>query len=258
MSENRIYNGDCLEVLKELDASSIDLICTDLPYGVVNKGASAGKWDNIIPMEPLWEQFLRVTKENAAIVLFAQGMFTAQLMMSQPRLWKYNLIYAKNNPSGFLNANRMPLREHEDICVFYRKQPTFNPQMKQCSASAVVHSRGRLSNPITNNIYGKRIELPSKVRPEKCPTSILHFNKPHYKGQHPTEKPVDLCRWIVRSYTNEGDTVLDATMGYGTTGVAAALEHRGFVGIEKDAAYFEVAKKRIEEATATPKQGVLF
>ena len=143
MSENRIYNGDCLEVLKELDASSIDLICTDLPYGVVNKGASAGKWDNIIPMEPLWEQFLRVTKENAAIVLFAQGMFTAQLMMSQPRLWKYNLIYAKNNPSGFLNANRMPLREHEDICVFYRKQPTLNPQMKPCTVNDAVQSRGR-------------------------------------------------------------------------------------------------------------------
>ena len=258
MSGFTLLCGDCLDKLNEVSASSVDLICTDLPYGVVNKGASAGKWDNIIPMEPLWEQFLRVTKENAAIVLFAQGMFTAQLMMSQPRLWKYNLIWHKNNPSGFLNANRMPLREHEDICVFYRKQPTFNQQMKPCSANEVVHSRGRLSNPITNNIYGKRIELPSKVRPEKCPTSILHFNKPHYKGQHPTEKPVDLCRWIVRSYTKEGDTVLDATMGYGTTGVAAALEHRGFVGIEKDAAYFEVAQKRIEDAIATPKQGVLF
>ena len=258
MSGFTLLCGDCLDKLNEVSASSVDLICTDLPYGVVNKGASAGKWDNIIPMEPLWEQFLRVTKENAAIVLFAQGMFTAQLMMSQPRLWKYNLIYAKNNPSGFLNANRMPLREHEDICVFYRKQPTFNPQMKPCSVNDVVHSRGRLSNEITNNIYGKRVELPSKVRPEKCPTSILHFNKPHYKGQHPTEKPVDLCRWIVRSYTNEGDTVLDATMGYGTTGVAAALENRGFVGIEKDAAYFEVAQKRIEDAIATPKQGVLF
>lgn len=258
MNVDTLLLGDCIDKLNIIPSSSVDMICTDLPYGVLNKGASAGKWDNIIPMEPLWEKFLRVTKENAAIVLFAQGMFTAQLMMSQPRLWKYNLIWHKNNPSGFLNANRMPLREHEDICVFYKKQPTFNTQMKPCSPKDVIHSRGTLSNPITNNIYGKRVELPSKIRTEKCPTSILHFNKPHYKGQHPTEKPVDLCRWLIRSYTNEGETVLDATMGYGTTGVAAALEHRSFVGIEKDESYYAIAKKRIETARGTLKQGDLF
>ena len=253
-----LFLGDCIDKLKEIRSSSVNMICTDLPYGVVNKNSTAGKWDNIIPLEPMWEQFFRVSKEDAAIVLFAQGMFTAQLMMSQPKYWKYNLIWAKNNPSGFLNANRMPLREHEDICVFYRKQPTFNQQMKPCSSKDVVHSRGTLANPITNNIYGKRIELPSKVRTEKCPTSILYFNKPHYKGQHPTEKPVDLCRWLIRSYTNEGEIVLDATMGYGTTGVAAALEHRGFFGIEKDESYFAIAKKRIEDARVSPKQGDLF
>lgn len=252
-----IILGDCLDVLPSIPDGSIDCIIDDLPYGVTNRGSEAGRWDNVIPLDEMWKQFFRVAKEDAAIILFAQGMFTAQLMMSQPRAWKYNLIWAKNNPTGFLNANRMPLREHEDILVFYRKLPTFNPQMKPCSVDEVVHSRGRLKNPITNNIYGRRVELPSKVRTEKCPTSILHFNKPHYRGQHPTEKPVDLCRWLIRSYTNEGDTILDATMGYGTTGIAAALEHRGFVGIEKDSAYFDIAKKRIEEAISMPQQGVL-
>ena len=255
---SNLYLGDCLKILPSIPDGSIDCIIDDLPYGVTNRGSEAGRWDNVIPLDEMWRQFLRVAKEDAAIILFSQGMFTAQLMMSQPRLWKYNLIYAKNNPSGFLNANRMPLREHEDICVFYRKQPTFNPQMKPCSVNDVVHSRGRLANPITNNIYGKRVELPSKVRTEKCPTSILHFNKPHYKGQHPTEKPVDLCRWIIRTYTNEGDTVLDATMGSGTTGVAAILENRGFGGIEKDERYYAIAKERIEKAMAMPKQGELF
>lgn len=253
-----LMQGDCIEEMRKIEDGSISLILTDLPYGVTNRGSEAGKWDNIIPLDKMWEQFLRVTKENAAIILFSQGLFTAQLMMSQPRLWKYNLIWHKNNPTGFLNANRMPLREHEDICVFYRKQPIFNPQMKPCSNDDVVHSRGRLANTITNNVYGKRVEFPSKVRTEKCPTSILHFNKPHYKGQHPTEKPVELCRWLIRSFTNEGETVLDATMGYGTTGVAAAFEHRCFVGIEKDSGYFEMAMKRVAAACDSPKQGELF
>lgn len=257
MSEIRLYQGDCLEELLSISDGSISMICADLPFGVTNRGSAAGKWDNVIPFEPMWEHFLRVTKENAAIVMFGSGMFSAQLMMSKRSLYKYSLIWHKNNPSGFLNANKMPLREHEDILMFYRKQPPFHPQMKPCSADKVVHSRGRLSNPIANNIYGKRVELPSKVRTEKCPTSILHFNKPHYKGQHPTEKPVDLCRWLIRSYSNPGDIILDPTMGSGTTGMAAILEGRGFVGIEKDAHWYEVAQRRIEEAQKKPRQGEL-
>lgn len=252
-----LSQGDCLEILPSIPDGSIDCIIDDLPYGIVNRGAGAGRWDNVIPIDAMWKEFLRVAKEDAAIILFAQGMFSARLMLSRPDLYKYTLIWAKNSPTGFLNASRMPLRMHEDILVFYRRLPTFNPQMKPCSKDEVVHSRGKLQNPITNNIYGKRVEMPSKVRTEKCPTSILYFNKPHYKGQHPTEKPVDLCRWLIRSYTNEGDTVLDATMGYGTTGVAAALEHRGFVGIEKDESYFSIASRRIEDAIDRLRQGEL-
>lgn len=254
MSEVRLLYGDCLEQMKEIAGNSCNLICTDLPYGVTNKGSAAGKWDNVIPFEPMWEQFLRVAKENAAIILFAQGMFSAKLMMSQPRLWRYNLIWAKNNPSGFLNANRMPLREHEDILVFYRKQPTFHPQMKPCAPDEVVHSRGNLNKQIVNNCYGKRVEMESKVRCEKCPTSILHYPKPHHKGQHPTQKPVDLLRWLIRSYSNEGDVVLDSTMGSGTTGVAAVIENRGFIGIEKDEHWYSVACGRINQAVIRPRQ----
>lgn len=254
MSKLTLLYGDCLALMKEIADDSCNLICTDLPYGVTNRNSAAGKWDNVIPLEPMWEQFLRVTKENAAIILFASGMFTARLMMSNPNLWKYNLIWQKNNPSGFLNANRMPLREHEDILVFYRKQPVFNPQMKPCSSDEKVHSRGKLGRPITNNIYGSRVEMPSKQRCEKCPTSILKFSKPHHKGQHPTEKPVDLLRWLIRSYSNEGDVVLDATMGSGTTGVAAVMEHRNFIGIEKDEHWYTVACDRINQAVIRPRQ----
>lgn len=250
-----LSKGDCLDILPLIPDGSIECIIDDLPYGMANRLSCAGRWDNVIPIDAMWKEFLRVAKEDAAIILFAQGMFSARLMLSRPDLYKYTLIWAKNSSTGFLNANRMPLRKHEDILVFYRKQPTFNPQMMPCTKDEVIHSRGKLQNHITNNIYGKRVELPSKIRTEKYPTSILYFNKPHYKGQHPTEKPVDLCRWLIRTYTNEGDTVLDATMGYGTTGVAAALEHRGFVGIEKDESYFSIASRRIEYAISSPKQG---
>ena len=254
MSDIRLHLGDCLEELKHLEDASCDCIIDDLPYETLNRGSEGGKWDNIIPFEPMWEQFLRVTKENSAIILFGQGIFSARLIMSNPKYYKYSLVWAKGNPSGFLNANRMPLREHEDILVFYGKQPTFHPQMKPCSKDNVIHSRGRLTKPITNNCYGKRIEMESNVRCEKCPTSILKFAKPHYKGQHPTEKPVELLRWLIRSYTNKEDVVLDATMGSGSTGVASVIEGRSFVGIEKDAHWYDVANERINKAALTPQQ----
>ena len=255
---NDLLLGSCLDLLPYVPDGTVDCIICDLPFGCLNRTSDGGKWDCVIPFESMWNQFLRVSKENAAIVLFASGMFTAKLMMSNPSIWRYNLIWDKKNPSGFLNANRMPLREHEDICVFYRKQPTFNPQMKACSEKEVIHSRGNINRKITNGCYGKRLEMESKIRLEKCPTSILHYPKPHYKGQHPTQKPVDLCRWLIRTYSNSGEIILDATMGSGTTGVAAALEGRGFIGIESEKKYYDVAKQRIDEALAKPRQGDLF
>lgn len=253
-----LLHGDCLELMKQIPDESVDMILTDLPYGVTNKGSEAGKWDCVIPFEPMWAEFLRVTKNNAAIVLFSQGMFTARLMMSKPRLWKYNLIWDKCRASGFLNANRMPLRYHEDICVFYRSLPTYNPQMEDLNGREPNHFQGNGEHKNTNRCYvsvdrWKTAHI-AGVEGKKFPRSILSFKRPHCTGNHPTEKSVDLCAWLIRSYTNDGETVLDATMGSGTTGVACVLTNRSFIGIEKDDNYFGIAKKRIAEAENNPVQ----
>ena len=257
-----IYLGDCLELMKSIPDGSIDMVLTDLPYGVLNKGNESAKWDSPIPMEPMWEQFLRVSKNNAAIVLFSQGMFTAQLMMSQPKLWRYNLIWDKCRASGFLNAKRMPLRYHEDICVFYRSLPTYNPQLEDLNGREPSHSQGRGNHKETNRCYGNINRLPTcGVEGKKFPKSILSFPRPHCTGHHPTEKSVDLCRWLIRTYTNPGETVLDATVGSGTTLVAAFLEARNGIGIESEQKYYDVAVSRIQKAeqdfTSKLKQGII-
>lgn len=248
MGRCRLYHGDCLEVLRGIEGGSVDLVLTDLPYGCANKDSDAGRWDSQIPLGPLWEQLLRVTKRNAAIVLFAQGMFTASLMKSQPKLWRFNLVWAKCRASGHLNANRMPMRSHEDICVFYRKQPTYNPQKRTCSDKERTHGRGSLKER-KNSVYGHFREVEFVVNNLKYPTSILTFPKPApTETCHPTQKPVDLLAYLIRTYSNPGETVLDATMGSGSTGVAAALEGRRFIGIERDEKYFGIATRRVEES----------
>ena len=254
MSPALLYQGDCLDEMRRIPDGSVDMILDDLPYQCTNSKSEAGQWDNLIPFEPMWEQFLRVAKEDAAIILFAQGMFTARLMLSQPIIYRYSLIWDKCRSTGFLNASKMPLRRHEDILVFYRKQPTYNPQLVLCDPSERTHSRGNLKNRQTNRVYGEYKDVPTKDPEHKYPGSILKFPRPHATGNHPTEKSVDLCRWLIRSYTNKGDTVLDATAGSGTTGVAAVLEDRKFVGIEKEQKYFEVMQHRIDEAINTPRQ----
>ena len=250
-----LYHGDCLDEMRRIPDGSVDMILDDLPYQCTNSKSEAGQWDNLIPFEPMWEQFLRVTKEDAAIILFAQGMFTAQLMMSQPKYWRYNLVWDKCRSTGFLNASKMPLRRHEDILVFYRKQPSrYNPQLVLCAPLERTHSRGNLKNRQTNRVYGEYKDVPTKDPDHKYPGSILKFPRPHATGNHPTEKSVDLCRWLIRSYTNKGDTCLDATAGSGTTGVAAVLEDRNCICIEKYRKYFEVMQRRIDEAINTPRQ----
>lgn len=257
MSEaaNKLLLGDCLEQLPALADGCADMILCDLPYGVTNRASEAGKWDCLIPLEPLWEQFLRVARQDAAIVLFAQGMFTARLMLSQPKLWKYNLVWDKCRSSGFLNAYKQPLRRHEDVCVFYRRQPTYHPQTVRCDdPKKQTHSRGKLLARTTNRIYGDYTDVPTKDPSIKFPGTILSFPRPHATGNHPTEKSVDLCRWLIRAYTNPGDVVLDATAGSGTTGVAAILEGRRCICIERDPKYFSVMTRRIDKALATPTQ----
>ena len=258
----QLYNDDCLKIMPTIPNGSVDCIITDLPYGVTNKASEAGKWDSPIPMEPLWENFWRVLKPNGACVLFAQGMFTAQLMMSQPKNWRYNLIWDKCRASGFLNSKRMPLRYHEDICVFYRSLPTYNVQLEDLNGREASHPQGRGKHKETNRCYGKIERLQTcGVTDKKFPGSILKFPRPHCTGNHPTEKSVDLCRWLIRTYTNPGETVLDATMGSGTTLVAAFLEARNGIGIEMEKQYYDVAVSRIQKAeqdfTSNLKQGII-
>ena len=240
MEKIELIQGDCLELMKEIPDKSVDMILCDLPYETTRN-----KWDVIIPFEPLWEQYNRVIKDNGAIVLFADGLFMSNLMLSNTKLWRYNLVWDKVLTSGFLNANRMPLRQHEEICVFYKKQPTYNPQKLKGKPN---HSKGKPKANANNNYgdfdFGDNKDILGDM---KHPTSILRFAKPHPSiALHPTQKSAECCEWLIRTYTNEGDIVLDNCMGSGTTGVACKNLNRNFIGIELDANYFEIAKERIE------------
>lgn len=238
-----LRQGNCLEVMKDIPDKSIDMILCDLPYGVLNKTNPSAKWDSVIPFDLLWKQYERIIKDNGAIVLFGQGMFTASLMLSNQKLWRYNLIWKKGNRiSGFLNAKRQPLRNHEDILVFFKKQPTYNPQM---TIGEKNHIKGGGNHKNTQRCYGKLIDTPTVLTNEKYPISILTFDREH-PPIHPTQKPVALLEYLIKTYTNENDLVLDNCMGSGSTGVACINTNRNFIGIELDEKYFNIAKERIE------------
>lgn len=249
-----IYNCDCLEGMRMIPDKTVDCIICDLPYEVLNKGNENAQWDRIIPFEPLWEQYLRVIKDNGAILLFCQGMFTAQLMMSQSKLWRYNLVWDKMRATGFLNAYRMPLRYHEDIAVFYRELPTYNPQMEALNGRERNHTQGKGVHKNTNKCYGNvdRFQSYEPAEPDKkFPRSIISIPKEHDDQQwHPTQKPVDLLRYLVLTYTNPGDTVLDNCMGSGTTAVACVKEKRHFIGFELNEEYHKKAVQRVKNEMA--------
>ena len=196
--------GDCLEEMKKIEDNSVDLVLADLPYGTTKC-----KWDSIIPLEPLWEQYNRVAKINAAMIFTASQPFTSTLVSSNLKNFKYNWVWEKSKATGYLNSKKMPMKAHEDVCVFYRKPPVYNPQMWQVQ-------------------YFKTAESEGKVL-------------------HPTQKPLALMEYLVKTYSNEGDMVLDNVMGSGTTCVAAALHNRRFIGIEMDEGYFDIARDRIEK-----------
>lgn len=248
----QLYNGDCLELMKNIPDGSVDMILCDLPYGTTQN-----KWDSVIPFAKLWEQYERIIKNNGAIVLFSSSMFTARLMCSNAKLWRYNLVWDKVLSSGFLNANRMPLRQFEMISVFYKKLPDYNPQKVQGKKN---HGKGNKNRTKTSN-YGayKIVDNSELLGDMKHPTDIVRFQKPSPGTQvHPTQKPVALCEYLIRTYTNPGEVVLDNCMGSGTTGVACVNTGRRFIGIELDAGYFEIAQKRIDEAQAAGAQCDLF
>jgi len=238
---NKVICGDCLEVMKDIPDKSVDMILADLPYGT-----TACKWDTRIPFEPLWEQYKRIIKDNGAIVLTASQPFTSALVMSNIKMFKYDLIWDKQLTSGFLNANRMPLRSHEDILVFYSKQPTYNPQKVKGKKN---HSKGKMTSE-TNNDYGKygKIDNTEILGDMKHPRSIISFEKPHpSKSIHPTQKPVVLFEYLIKTYTNEGDLVLDNCAGSGTTGVACKKTGRNYILIEKEEKYCKIAQERLRQ-----------
>ena len=244
---NNIYNEDCLEGMKRIPDGSVDAIICDLPYGVLNKQSEGGTWDCVIPFEPLWQQYLRITKPTSPIILFASGLFTGQLMMSQPKLWRYNLVWDKCRATGFLNASRMPLRRHEDICVFYRQLPLYNPQMEDLNGREATHKSGNCSHTDTNRCYGKVNRYQRQVLDKKFPGSIISIPAVHCNEQqfHPTQKPVDLLRYLILTYTEVGGVVLDNCIGSGTTAIAAIKEKRNFIGFETNKEYYDKAVSRI-------------
>jgi len=249
---DKIYCEDCLEGMKRIADGAVDCIITDLPYEVLNDGNPNVQWDKMMPLDKLWEQFKRVAKPNAAIVLFAQGMFTADLMQSNRKMWRYNLVWDKVRTTGFLNCKRMPLRQHEDICVFYNKLPTYNPQMEACLPHQRNHSRGPRKDDNTNRCYGQFKDAEPFISDEKYPKSIVCYPNVVQDNDHPTQKPVDLLRYLILTYSNKGDTILDATIGSGTTAVAALIEKRHFIGFETNKEYFDIAQRRIDEIRRQP------
>ena len=238
---------DCLEGMKLIPNKSIDAIICDLPYGV-----SKNKWDSIIPFSELWQQYNRIIKENGPIILFGQGAFSAELMLSNRKMWRYNLIWEKSQSVGFLNARRMPLRKHEDILIFYKKLPTYNPQIedRQGVKAGIKTNKNRQSSNYNffNDGYYRTIPVEKTY-----PKSILKFNnEQRVKTFHPTQKPVALIEYLIKTYTNEGELILDNCMGSGTTAIAAINTNRDYIGFELDETYYNKAVERIND-----KRGVM-
>lgn len=238
-SEMTLMLGDCLERMNEIEAGTVDMILCDLPYGT-----TCCSWDAVIPFEPLWEQYERVIKENGAIVLFAAQPFTAVLATSNLKLFRYEWIWEKPIATGFFNANFQPLRAHENILVFYKSKPTFNP------IKTFGHPRKTAKRrDIGSEHYGKQVNIKAYDSTERYPRSVQLIGRDKQKSNfHPTQKPVALCEYLIRTYTHEGETVLDNTMGSGTTGVACVNTGRSFIGIEQEQKYFEIAQERIAKA----------
>lgn len=253
---NRVVEGDCLHVMKRIPDRSINMILCDLPYGTTQN-----EWDSTIPLDQLWQQYERIVKDDGVIVLTAQGLFTARLIMSNPQLFKYKIVWEKSKPTNFLNAKKQPLRKHEDICIFYKNQPTYNPVMGNGGA----YNKGVRKDQLTGS-YGAFRPVEVKSNGARYPFDVIYFPTAESEGPiyHPTQKPVALGRYLIRTFTNPGDVVLDNTCGSGSFLVAAVLEERRFIGIElnrdpylhknKKINYVEVSRDRVREARELMKQ----
>jgi DNA modification methylase len=236
MGKIDLYKGDCLEVMKQIESGSVDAIITDPPYGT-----TACKWDSVIDFDLMWEQLNRIIKPNGAIVLFGSQPFTSALIMSNIKNYKYDWIWDKPKGSGFLNAKKRPLRHYETISIFSYGTPIYYPQ--GLIEGVFNNSRPALENEPT--LYGKQKQH-KESKFTNYPKDIIRYSKPH-KPVHPTQKPLELMEYLISTYTNEGELVLDFTMGSGTTGVACVNTNRNFIGIEMDENYFNIASDRIKQ-----------
>ena len=235
---NQIFNEDCLEWMKRIPDGSIDCIITDPPYW-----STACKWDSVIPFEPMWAELKRIIKPNGAIVLFGSEPFSSALRMSNIKQYKYDLIWHKSHPTGFASSKKRIMKYHENISIFYKSQPTYNPQMTKWKPNHWnINKAGTVSNS-----QPKLGQIENKNWDNKFPNSVLFFNSPNRNGiLHPTQKPVALIEYLIKTYTNEWETVLDFTIGSGTTAIACINTNRNYIGFELDKWYFDIANERIK------------
>lgn len=244
----KLYLGDCLEIMKEIPDGSVDLVLCDPPYGT-----TACKWDSVISFVPLWEQYWRVCKPNAAVLLFGSSPFSNHLYLSQMDHFKYELVWVKNRPTGAMLCEKRPMKAHETISVFYKSQPTYNPQKIPRTENELKRlSRNSTMNKASEAIGGGMGSQKRDDMKLRHPDSVLHFDcvfsRSKEKTPHPSQKPVALLEYLIKTYSHPGDTILDNAMGSGSTGVAAKLTDRQFVGIEKEPKYFEIAEERLGSA----------
>lgn len=240
-----LWHGDCLELMKDIPDRSVDLILTDPPYGTTKC-----KWDSVIPFEPMWEQLNRIIKPNGAIALFGSEPFSSTLRMSNIKNYKYDWIWHKNKGGNPLNAKKIPMKQHENICIFYNKPPTYNPIKEERYGQGKERAKYKIQGGRFNEdrVYGDvdNIVRNTKYDELRYPQSVQFFCVE--RGLHPTQKPVALLEYLIKTYTNENETVLDFTAGSGSTGVACLNTNRKFIGIELDDKYFDIAKERIENS----------
>jgi site-specific DNA-methyltransferase (adenine-specific) len=232
---NQIIQGDCLQIMPQLPDKSIDMILCDLPYGTTQN-----RWDTVISLDGLWAAYKRIIKDNGAIILTAAQPFTSILVMSNPKMFKYEWIWVKDNGTGFLNAKKQPLRNHESVLVFYKQQPHYQPQMRSGKPYKQKSGATKSSN------YGKQIDVHTACGTgDRYPLTVIPFTRDKGKA-HPTQKPVALFEYLIKTYTNAGEIVLDNCIGSGTTAVACINTGRRFIGIEQDEGYCQIARQRIQ------------
>ena len=249
MNNIELWCGDCLELMKDIPNKSINMILCDLPYGTTKCS-----WDTVIPFKPLWGQYNRIIKDNGAIVLFGSEPFSSQLRLSNINNYKYDWIWEKSKATGFLNAKKQPLRAYETISVFYRKPTIYNPQFH----ISTPYNKGMRKEQTTDDVYGKFNQVVVESTGIRYPRNVIYFKTAESEGKvyHKTQKPIALLEYLIKTYTNEGDLILDNCMGSGSTGVACVNTDRKFIGIELDNTYFEIAKERINKVVENTKSNL--